>query len=273
MVSARFRLPPFRPARCARAAPLLLALGVGACRSNELAPSEWPPDDFGLEIRETLAQGPSGVRVRSFRVWRDGLALYAESTHELPGLAWSQPVFDTLCVYRLDPRSTRMLGRALQRAGLFEEAPRPAVNDGAPKADLVVDWTAFGARGRLGAMTHDRGQVERVLAAAAGFLPNGIGFLGVEADAVCVSDVPLPARSDRGAVAALRQVAREHPRDFGVLLDLYVAAVAAAEWSVAREALLELGNDDAREALGDEGELLDWRREALPKLRALLPDA
>lgn len=249
----------------------ILALAVAACRSNELPPSDWPPQDFAVQVVEKVAgDGSAGSFTRSFRVWPDGLALVAESDAPLPGLDWGQPVYERLCVYRLDPRSTRTLGRVLQRTGLFADQARRAENSDREPGELTVAWTAFGNKGRTSLRTHDRAQVERVLAVVAGFLPDGVAFLGVEPDLVHVSDVPLPG-GGVGAVQALREVARAHPRDFGVLLDLFALAVARREWPIAREVLVELRNDDARAALGDEAELRDWRREVLPKLEALIP--
>ena len=210
-------------------------------------------------------------RARCVRGTPDGLGASGDAQDARPGLGRSQPVFDTLSVYRLDQRSTRALGRSLQHAGLFDVGERPSENDGLPKPEFSVNWIAFGNHGRVGLDTHDRTVVERTVEAIAGYLPPRVKFLELEAGAEHVSDVPAPRRSMVAAVGALREVARAHPRDFALLLDLYVAAVAARDWRVAREALTELTHDDASEALGDEAELIDWRREALPKLRALLP--
>lgn len=262
-----------------RVVPLLvsLALATAGCRSNARLPSLWPPDDFSLEVREESGPGEGtggpGRTVRSFRVWADGLAILLESRAELPGLPWSQPVFDSLAVYRLDPLSTRALCRGLQRAGLFEESPRRAQNDAPIEPSLSIRWAAMGSRGFSSLRSHARSEVERALEVVAGFLPDGIRFLDVPPDLARVSDVPQPRRSPRDAVLALRDVARERPDDFALLLDLYVVAVAARDWRAAREALTELQNDRAVGALGDgDAELLDWRKEALPRLRALLPE-
>ena len=251
----------------------VLAVAVAACRSNELPPSDWPPPDFAVQVVERVeGDDPGRSFTRSFRVWPDGLVLVAESDAPLPGLDWGQPVYERLSVYRLDARSTRTLGRALHRTGLFDDQARRAENTDREPGELEIAWTAFGSKGQTSLRTHDRAQVERVLEVVAGFLPDGVAFLGVEPELVCVSDVPLPG-GGAGAVHALRDVARAHPRDFGVLLDLFALAVARREWPVAREVLVELRNDDARAALGDEAELRDWRREVLPELEALIPAA
>ena len=50
-----------------------------------------------------------------------------------------------------------------------------------------------------------------------------------------------------------------------------MVAVADRDWNTAREALTEMQNGDGRAMLGDEADLIDWKTEALPRLRALLP--
>ncbi len=261
---------PLRPRRHPALLPLA-ALLLAACRSNELPPSRWPPPDFALEVREETVTSGQPRTVRSFRVWADGLCAFRSSDADLPGLPWTEPVFDTLAVYRLDPHSTRSLCRALEAAGLFREEARRLQNEVAPGPDLVVRWTAMGSSGQTGLRTHDRVQVERAIEAVAGYLPPGVRFLGIEPDASHLSDVPTPRHSLQGAVAATRDLARARPTDFDLLLDLFVVAVADRDWNTAREALTEMQNGDGRAMLGDEADLIDWKTEALPRLRALLP--
>jgi hypothetical protein len=253
---------------------LAIASGLIGCRSNQLPPSQWPASDFRLHVEERRAE-PGADKLAAFRVWSDGIVLYSEAESVLSGFPQGLPVYHRLAIYRLDPHSLRALCRDLQRSGLFEAGPArmtnaPTPGQGTSERAITIRWVAHADSGMVSELSHDRSLLERAVFAIAGFLPPGVRFMNLDSPIERISDAPAPRTAGREAVLQLRELARSRADDLDLLLDLFAAAVGAKDWVVAREALAQLEHDAPPPGAATD-ETLDWRRDALPLLRAMLP--
>ena len=99
---------------------LLAAMGSG-CYSDQTAPSIWPPEDFQLIVSGTAFNEFDERIEQRFRIESDGLALYREAAFAVPHTNLDLPVFSSVSAFRMRDPSVRLIGRMLQRAGLFRD--------------------------------------------------------------------------------------------------------------------------------------------------------
>jgi hypothetical protein len=248
---------------------VLALLCLASCRSNGRPASQWPPEDFRIRAE---VHADDGAVDRSFVVFADGLAMYREAGGTV--VDGSIPVFSTVAVYRLDPRTTRTLCRELDRVDLFapvrpEEVNRPAVGQSAS-----VAWWARGSSGFVSRNQLDRGPLERALRVCDAYLPpdrtlSGEDFVGTRR----VDEVPEPLTDLRGALAAHAEVVRQRTVDADFLREVFAIALELREFAIAEAAIDEI---EALGPRGAEGEPVDpaaWRAFELGPLRAALREA
>ncbi|MEY2982633.1 MAG: hypothetical protein ACO4CT_03820 [Planctomycetota bacterium] len=245
---------------------VLAALGLGSCRSNGRPASQWPPEDF--RIRAEVC-GDDGAVDRSFMVFADGLAMYREASGVV--VAESIPVFSTVAVYRLDPRTTRTLCRELDRADLFAPTRPAEVNRPAVGASASVAWWARGSSGFVSRHQLDRGPLEQALRVCDAYLPLARTLSGEEAGGGRrVDEVPEPLSDLRGALAAHAEVLRQRPVDADFLREVFAIALQLREFAIAEAAIDEIEALGPRGALGEPVDPAAWREFELGPLRAAL---
>ena len=262
-----------RPRRYDGAVPLLrpalviLALCATSCVGSELAPSVWPPEDFSLVVDELREAGGGARVIRRLSVEADGVVIYGTSSQPLldDEAGASLPVFERLCIYRLEPASVRSLARGLGRFGSGSLAASPSsAREG---VSISVSWRAFDERRSLTSAGRLRGAMGDVVALVASYLPPGEAFDTRMTRPVVpvLRGVPAPSVDAPGALAALRERLAQRPDDPGLLLDAFALACrlgdrleaagllrrwrgAAAERASAPEAGADVGAELDRQA-------------------------
>jgi hypothetical protein len=259
--------------RAASAVALLLAAGC----AGGLSPSQWPPRDFRLDVREYVVVDGNRMReMRRFQVWEDGLAVFREATGELEDAPVSIPVFQKVSAYIMRRESTRTLSRLLYREGLF------GLENGAPGDDLVekpeshvvVAWHAFEDSRVVDTRLMTGDALDRALQVVNAFVPEGTGFrkgqLTGEPEERHVENTPELFYSKEGAVVIHRKLAELYPDDPSLRLDLFVVALEAGQFDLAEAMLRVMEPYDAQQVLGEFYEFLDWRGDFVEPMRALL---
>ncbi|MDA0372810.1 MAG: hypothetical protein O2865_03410 [Planctomycetota bacterium] len=245
---------------------VLSALCLVSCQSDGRPASQWPPEDFRIRA-ETC--GEDGAVYRSFLVFADGLAIYRESDRTV--VDGSIPVFSTVAVYRLDPRTTRTLCRELDRADVFaptrpEDLNRPSVG-----ATASVAWWARGSSGFVSRQQLDRGPLERALRVCDAYLPEARTLSDGESAGVRrVDEVPGPLEDLRGALAAHAEVVRQRSVDADFLREVFAIALELREFAIAEAAIDEIEALGPRGALGEPVDPAAWREFELGPLRRAL---
>lgn len=235
---------------------MILALCATACIGGELASSVWPPEDFDLVVDELRNDGAGAHVIRRLSVRADGVVIYGTSSAPLVDAETSAsfPVFERLCIYRLEPASVRALARRLDRLGSgVESSGQPAGSE--ESAQVTVSWRAFERRRRLTSGGRLRGGMGDIVALVASYLPPGEAF-GIRMTRPVVPvlrGVPEPAAGAQGALAALRAQLEDRPDDPGVLLDAFALACRVGERGAA-EQLLQRWRAASTARAGTDGE-------------------
>jgi hypothetical protein len=225
-------------------------------------------------VRGIVTDATSSRRTQSFLVWADGLAVYREADRALdvPGL--SLPVFATVSMYRLDPRSIRTLCRLLARAGLLDAEQEIQDNRDRLGQHVVLGWRAFGQQREISSMSSSLGSLDRSIRIVNSFLPPGKSFeyatLAGEIEPPHVSQVPAPLDSPAGAVECHRKLVELFPDDAELWIDLLAVAVAADDLGTARKALAALSGLEPDSSIGPFGEIVDWQEDVLAPLSRLV---
>jgi hypothetical protein len=211
---------------------------LGACASDELAPSIWPPSDFALQVEEVHFADDGPVVTRRFRVFADGLVVYATSSRSLTDAATGVrlPVLDRLSVYRLVPTCLRGLSRRIEQLAATEDAGAEVVIGAGSGIGLSIRWTAFGSARALAAQGRVRGAVADAVALVTAHLPPGEAF-GLQLPRAVVPvlrGVPLPVQDAAAALAVFEELWREQPTDEGLMLDAFVLACDRGDGEAAR---------------------------------------
>lgn len=261
------------------AASGLAVAGLGlfaSCEAPREAVTMWPPEDFRLEV-QAFDLGPSGLRVReSFQVWADGLAVWREADTWLEELAHPIPIFDAVSAYELHPNSTRMLGRLLQRAGLFTSGSGQIDNRAASGRHVTVTWTALGGSGTVSSLDQDHGPLDRALRIINTFVPEGreIRYDGfsVGRDERRASATPAPREDAEAALWCHEELARRMLSDPGLQLERIALALAAGDRARARLLFEELERSEPRTLSGQALHDLDWEGAVVEPLRRLLSE-
>jgi hypothetical protein len=245
---------------------VLAALCLVSCRSNARPASQWPPEDFRLRAEVC---GEDGAVDRSFLVFADGLAMYREAGAGV--VAGAIPVFSSVAVYRLDPRTTRSLCRELDQVDLFEPARPEEVNRPAVGSSASVAWWARGGSGFVSRNQLDRGPLERALRVCDAYLPSGRTMSGESDGGVRrVDEVPEPLADLRGALAAHAEVVRQRAVDADFLREVFAIALELREFAIAEAAIDEIEALGPRGALGEPVDPTAWAEFELGPLRAAL---
>lgn len=245
---------------------VLAALGLVSCRSNARPASQWPSEDFRIRAQ---VSGEDGAVDRSFLVFSDGLAMYREAGGTV--VEGSIPVFSTVAVYRLDPRTTRTLCRELDQVDLFAPARPEEVNRPAVGSSASVAWWARGSSGFVSRHQLDRGPLERALRVCDAYLPAERTLSGEDGGGVRrVDEVPEPLSDLRGALAAHAEVVRQRPVDADFLREVFAIALELREFAIAEAAIDEIEALGPRGALGEPVDPAAWRQYELGPLRAAL---
>lgn len=262
------------PSCLAWAAWSVLAAAATGCQGTRDVASRWPPPDFGVELHVFEVHENGSEHLQRFEVDAEGLAIYRESRGDLAGAPLRVPVFSTVAVYQLDPRSLRTLSRMLSRTGLFEADGETSSNASDRGRQVTVLWQAHEADGRLSTLSVEIGPLERVVRVLESFLPDGRrvlwpGELSQAPLDPSIEEAPEPLDFLPGAVAVHTEIARRNPEDEWALLELFAVAVAAEDFEAADDALTTLASlaqDWGADAVDAEA----WRAEVVGPLRAML---
>lgn len=228
---------------------------LGGCVGGGLAPTVWPPANFSLVVDETSSANARLDVVRRLYVDASGVVVYGTSSEPLVDAQTgaSLPVFDRLCIYRLEPKSVRALARKIDRLGIGElliEAPA----EGGEGAGLAIAWRAFDEQRLLTTVGRVRGDVAEILGVVAAHLPPGEAFdTQLKRPVVPVlRGVPEPGAGAAAALEAYREQLDERPEDPVLLLDAFALACRRGDREGAeqllgrwREAALAQGGDSA----------------------------
>ncbi len=251
-----------------------LVFALGACRGTRVGDSDWPPDDFCLEVR-ARAQTKEGLFERqSLHVFADGLVVYREVDLEDAFPAGWPPVFSRVCAYRMLPQSTRSLARGLYQAGLFQI--ETVVGTDADAEDVIaIALRAFGEQRRLVARGRVYGSVIDVLHVVNAYVPPGCALalpdMTGEPQPPRLSQVPQPVRDVAGAYRLHREWAARLPAmDVQWRIELFALAVRAGDLPMARDVLAALERDQAANA-GPFPDVDGVAKDMLARLRGLLP--
>lgn len=242
--------------------PSLLVLAglctlIGGCLADRaVMTSEFPPEDFYLEVRTTVTTADGLQETQRFQVWESGFAVYREADLSLitpePG-SLRLPLFQRVSAYQMDEESTRTLSRLLYNSGL---ADLPAVvGNPTPRGDVItVLWRHLSEKQ---VQAHEiQGRMARVLHVINSFLPEGTKNsnpfqlqppMSGEPEPSHLANVPevldsMPASLD----FHLEELATRFPEDVEVLKDTFALAYAENRLDVAVSILerLEVLRDD-----------------------------
>lgn len=262
--------------RCIVLLSVLVLASASACRGVRVPRSDWPPDDFFLEVRASTQTGDRSIDRQSLHVFADGFAVYREADplDALPG-EWP-PVFATVSAYRMLPQSTRSLARSLYRVGLFQ-AETVVGTDVDAEEVVAIRWRAFGEERRTIARGRVYGVVVEALHVINAYLPAGHAFelpdMTGEPEPPRLSRVPVPARSvdDAYAVHAAWAADWDDP-DLEWRLELFGLALRSGHADRAHELLEEFERERQQHVavFPDDAGLT---QAALQRLRELLGDA
>lgn len=279
MWNLRDRQTGRRP-RCGRV--LLGVLGAGllvGCVGSGLGASRWPGEEFWLDARVIRFDGEQQQVMQSFRVWRDGLALYRESRGNLRGAPLPVPVHDTVAAWQMRSESMRMLARRLRDAGLFEAGEERGIVEPPEDALLQVAWRRNDRRGVVSTLGSDDDTVERVAHVLNAFLPAErplrwpTGELPGDPEPRRLEEVPTPRTSLEGSLQFHLDLALDDPErvDVWLLLELFALGVANGDRQVAADALQTLRAWQPQEAEAPPDPDLQRLRELFGEMEDLLP--
>jgi hypothetical protein len=248
-----------RPSLLPLFAVTLLALTSASCFGDELAPTIWPPPDFGCEVEEVaLREGVPQV-VRRFRVENDGICVYGTAaTSRVDATSGAAlPVFDRLVVYRLVPECVRAFARRIDRLGVLTLDNVQGERGVASDTGLVLRWRAFGNQKTIVARGRVFGAMAEILAIVTSHLPDDERFaLPGFAERQVVSvlrGVPAPLTDARLALAAHEELLAERPDDRAWLLDAFALACAVGERAAAEDLLRRWSALEAAQAASGPG--------------------
>ena len=209
-------MPAFPPASDLRLLCLLCLPAVfQGCFTPRERETQWPPEDFYLEV-EAGVNSPDGVFSRQkLQVWRDGLVVYREAAPpnltsnvtNAPGL----PVYKWLCSYRLRKPSVRMLSRLLNQASIKDIPPLVGNVAGGGQGQWLRMLYRSGEE-RRDVMVRSRifGPMNRVLHIVNSFLPADHGFIMPEMVGMPeprhVVELPLVKESVEGSLGYHREL-------------------------------------------------------------------
>ncbi len=252
---------------------LALVFVLGACRSTRVGDSDWPPDDFCLEVR-ARAQTKDGLFERqSLHVFADGFVVYREADPEDAFPTGWPAVFSRVSAYRMLPESTRSLARGLYQAGLFQI--ETVVGTDANAEDVIaVALRAFGEQRRLVARGRVYGSVIDVLHVVNAYVPAGCALalpdMTGEPQPPRLSQVPQPVRDIAGAYRLHREwAARYEAPDVQWRIELFALALRAGDLPVARDVLAALEREQEASA-GPFPDVDAAVKDMLARLRGLL---
>lgn len=263
-VPRRLRLP------CLAA---LLAL-LGACRSTRVARSDWPPEDFYLEVRARSQTGDRLIERQSLHVFADGFVVYREADPQDAFAEEWPAVFSRVSAYRMLPQSTRSLARGLYQAGLFQIDTVIGADTEAEDV-IAIRWRAFGDERRSVARGRVYGAFVDVLHVVNAYLPSGCAFalpdMTGEPQPPRLSGVPAPPRSVPQAHQLHTKWAGDwEDPDLQWRIEQFALAVRAGDRAAARRLFAALEREQARQVAAfpdTDGAAKD----ALVRLRRLVP--
>jgi hypothetical protein len=208
---------------------MVFVLAAGACVSDDLPPSIWPPADFRLVVEQRDVAGGTVHVTRRLVVGPDGVATYGVSSAPLvdPASGLSLPVFDRLAIYALVPICLRALARRLDP--LVEQA---AVDEGSATASLAADggyhltWRAFGRSFVLAVPKRVRGLQAEIMTVVSAHLPPDESFdVALNRPVVGVlRGVPPPRTDAAGALGAYDELLADGAVADDLLLDAFALA-------------------------------------------------
>lgn len=252
--------------------PLLSVLA--ACGSSAVTRSDWPPDDFYLEVRARSQTKDGLIDRQSLHVFADGFVVYREAD---PLDAFSDgwpPVFSRVSAYRILPESTRSLARSLYQAGLYQVETVVGTDTDAEEV-IAIAARAFGDQRRLVARGRVYGAVIDVLHVVNAYVPPGCAFalpdMTGEPQPSRLSRVPQPPRSVEGAYRLHQQWAdRWQTPDVQWRIEALALALRAGDPVGARAQLLALEREQKATA-GPFPDVDAAARQSLSRLQALIP--
>ncbi len=228
-----------RPVPTPRSRAWLAIALAGACVSEDLPPSIWPPPNFELVVEELRFEDRFAHVAKRLRVTADGVAVYGTSSRPLvdPATGTSLPVFDRLSVYRLEPDCVRALARRIDRLGISEIQVGADEAGGGDGAGVVLTWQAFDERRVLPGQGRLRGAFGEILAVVAAHLPPGETFAATGDRSVVpvLRGVPEPATDTAGALGVYRELVAAADRDPALVLDAFALACATGDRGLAEE--------------------------------------
>ena len=146
-----------------------------------------------------------------------------------------------VAVYRLRVESVRILGRQLERAGLFERSVIQSTNRDDEGEHVALRWELFGGSGEVSSFVDTGGSLDRIVHVVNSFLPSdhafGFSALSGEPEPPQLFRVPEPLDSVSGALLCHRKFAQTWVDEPGLLLDMFALAWAADDVAVAEEAM------------------------------------
>lgn len=241
-------MPEARSARTCRALLVCLALLPGGCLGGARAEGRWPPADFHLWLEQQERIGGVLRPVRQAEVYADGLVVLREAAAWLDteaGGGLSLPVFRSLCVYRMHPRSVRSLSRELHQLPVLrlEQPPVPLAGQ---RIDETLRMRLVYLDNHLDLLCQNRsyGLFNSCLRLCNSFLPPGHGFrmqdmAGIPLESR-VQDVPLPKEDLAGSLAEHQRLLEQRPEDLELRRVVFALACAQGEFAVAERCLTRL---------------------------------
>ena len=250
----------------ARVLALLGTAFVVGCGGVPREKGRWPPEDFRLEIEQSVVRG-TDVRVQKHvRITADGLVVVREAAVDLDGPpeAGPLPVFRRVCAYQMAWQSIRYLSRELDQAPVLElrQAPFPAVKDGTEVQRIALDLTYMGNRVDVVMQGAVMGLMNRVLRVVNQYLPAAAAFAASDGLESRRQDVPAFTTEARVALQRHRAWLEDFPEDPSVLRDTFSLACWVHEWSTAEDCARRLAEVDAARGPVYRRILYDLRRRA-----------